>query len=238
MAAKIMRPPVCHFLAYLNRTDVSHLDKTVLDCGAGGSNPPLALFYERGYKTYGIDIAEDRTELANAFCREYDMNLNIIRGDMRNIPFGDESFSFVYECDSMCHLTKKDITATIKEMTRVLKKGGYLSVGFMALDNWPLDGEERCSGEFWNQYDEEEHMHSYFTDEEPDQYSTELEIVWKGKQTVLYSEWIAQMSQEDWVEWYDDTWTRYSKEEWINLYNERLLQFRQSSLQYIAQKPI
>jgi len=236
--ATMTRPAVCNFLAYLEGIDITHLEKNVLECGVGGRYPPLALFYERGHKTYGIDIADDRIVLANAFSREHDMNLNIIRGDMRDIPFDNESFSFVYECDSMCHLTKKDTNVTIKEMTRVLKKGGYLSVGFFLLDNWHLDGEERNAGEFWIHYGGRDVVHSYFTDDEPEQYFADLEIVWKEKRTILYRDAIAQISQKDWIEWYDDTWTRYSREEWINLYNERLLRYRQSSLQYIAQKPI
>lgn len=236
--ATIMRTAVCNFLAYLEGIDTTCLEKNVLECGAGGRYPPLALFYERGYKTYGIDIADDRISLANAFCREHDMNLNIIRGDMRNIPFGDESFSFVYECDSMCHLTKKDTNVTIKEMRRALRKGGYLSVGFFLLDSWPLDGKEQNPGEFWIHYGGRDVVHSYFTDDEPDQYFAGLEIIWKEKRTILYRDTISQISQKDWIEWYTDSWTRYSKKEWINLYDERLLRFRQSSLQYIAQKPI
>jgi len=233
----IRRPPVCNFLAYLLRVNTSHLEKTVLECGAGGKYPPLALFYERGYNPYGIDIADGQIELANTFAREHNMYFTIIKGDMGDIPFEDESFSFVYECDSMCHLTKKDTGVTIKEMWRVLKKGGYCSVGFMTSDSWPLDGEERNPGEFWNWYKGEEYVHSYFTDDEPDQYFCDFEIVWKEKRTILYDDVITQMSQEEWVNWYDDAWTQYLKDEWVNLYDIRFLKFRSSSLQYIARKP-
>lgn len=237
MASRIIRPAVCHFLAYLQRADVSRLNRKVLECGAGGRYPPLALFYERGYQPYGIDISDNRIELANAFCREHSMQLNIIKGDMRDIPFDNEVFSFVYECDSMCHLTKKDTDVTIKEMTRVLKKGGYLSVGFMTLDCWPLDGEERNPGEFWVHIGGKEVVHSYFADDEPDQYFTDLEIVWKEKRTVLYDTMVAKISQEDWINWYEGTWTHYSKDEWNTLYDQRLARYRLSSLQYIVQSP-
>jgi SAM-dependent methyltransferase len=238
MAAKIMRPALCHFLAYLNRADVNHLEKTVLDCGAGGRYPPLALFYERGYTSYGIDISGRQIERAQTFCDEHGVQLTILKSDMRHIPFKDESFCLVYECDSMCHLTKKDIRITITEMNRVLKKGGYCSVGFMTLDSWPLDGEERGPGEFWNIYDGEEYVHSYFANDEPDSYFTDLEIVRKEKQTILYNEMIAQMSQKDWVDWYSDAWTLYSKAEWTSMYDERVQRFRSSALQYIVRKPI
>ena len=237
MAAEITRPPVCRFLAYLRRTDIGNLKKRVLECGAGGTYPPLALFFERGYTAYGIDISDEQIERAQTFCRNHDMSINLVKGDMRSIPFEDESFGCVYECDSMCHLTRNDIKTAINEIIRVLKTGGYASMQFMTLDSWPLDGQERCPGEFWNWYQGEEYVHTYFTDDEPDQYFTELEIVWKEKYSVLYSDRIAEMSQKDWIEWYDDSWTQYKREEWIDLYEKRLDRFCSSSLQYIARKP-
>jgi len=48
--------PLYRFLVYCND---SKLDKAVLDCGAGGSCPPLSLFYEYGYKTHGIEFDAD-----------------------------------------------------------------------------------------------------------------------------------------------------------------------------------
>lgn len=237
MASAIRRPAVCHFLAYLYRIDTSHLEKNVLECGAGGTYPPLALFYERGYTPYGIDISDEQIERADTFCRMHGMQITIIKGDMRDIPFNDETFSFVYECDSMCHLTKKDTGKTLREMARVLRKGGYLSVGFMTLDSWPLDGEERNPGEFWDWYRGEEYVHSYFADDEPDHYFTDLEIVLKEKRSILHDEMAGAMSREDWVGWYNDSWTHFTKDEWIRLYDERFERFRYSSLQYIARKP-
>ena len=233
-----MRPAVCHFLTYLNRADTSHLGKNVLECGAGGTYPPLALFYERGYTPYGIDISDEQIERARAFCRDHAVELTIIKGDMRKIPFSSETFSLVYECDSMCHLTKKDTSRTIKEMRRVLQRGGYLSVGFISLDYWPLSGEERNPGEFWSQFEGEEYVHSYFEDSEPDNYFTDLDIVWKQKETVLYHDRFAHMSEEEWLEWYDDTWTQYSRDQWVTLYSERASRYRYSTLQYIARKPL
>jgi len=238
MVAPITRPAVCYFLSYLHRINPSHLGKRVLDCGAGGRHPPLALFYERRYETFGIDSSDEQIESANRFCDQHHMHLNIIKGDMRRIPFKNETFSFVYECDSMCHLTKDDTCTTIQEMWRVLRKGGYCSLGFMAIDRWPLDGEERNPGEFWLWYKGEEYVHSHFTDDEPDTYLKDFEIKWKGIHTEVYSDSIAKMSLEDWMEWYDAAWTKYLKNEWINAYRERMLNYRYSMIQYIVKKPI
>jgi predicted RNA methylase len=71
---------------FLRQCNASLLGKTALDCGAGGSRPPLSLFYQYGYRTYGVEIAEEALAKTQQFCREQGMSLNILRGDMRNIP--------------------------------------------------------------------------------------------------------------------------------------------------------
>ncbi|MBZ9634051.1 hypothetical protein [Clostridium sp. FP1] len=53
--------PLYNFLKYCN---TNSLEKNILDCGAGGSNPPLSLFYEFGYKTYGNEIYKEQLEKA------------------------------------------------------------------------------------------------------------------------------------------------------------------------------
>jgi hypothetical protein len=71
---------------FLRQCNASSLPKEVLDCGAGGSQPPLSLFYQWGYRTLGIEIAEPALEESQSFCAEHRLPLNIILGDMRRIP--------------------------------------------------------------------------------------------------------------------------------------------------------
>ncbi|MCK4482774.1 SAM-dependent methyltransferase, partial [Candidatus Bathyarchaeota archaeon] len=54
MRKVIWATPLYKFLRHCND---SPLDKMVLDCGAGGDDPPLRLFLESGYKTVGIEIS-------------------------------------------------------------------------------------------------------------------------------------------------------------------------------------
>ncbi len=56
MGKVIWATPLYKFLQYCN---ASPLEKTVLDCGAGGTDPPLQLFYECGYKTFGVEVADE-----------------------------------------------------------------------------------------------------------------------------------------------------------------------------------
>jgi ubiquinone/menaquinone biosynthesis C-methylase UbiE len=171
------------FLKIIEKTE---LDRKILDCGAGGPRPPLALFHNYGYETHGIDISESAIAVSDKFVREYGLNLNIIKGDMREIPFDDSSFSFVYSQNSICHLTKRDTMKSIKEMGRVLKPGGYLLVDFMSAESSyygsPSLGEEVGIGEY--QYIDDNGdtvLHSFHVDNESDKYFIGLQIIRKVK---------------------------------------------------------
>jgi SAM-dependent methyltransferase len=119
---------------FLRQCDASSLERRVLDCGAGGSEPPLSLFYQYGYESYGVEIAVEALEQASRFCQENDMPLQIFRGDMRTIPFANESFSFVYSFNAIFFMTKPDIARSMREMERVLKPEGLLYVNFVSVD--------------------------------------------------------------------------------------------------------
>lgn len=93
MNLTIFPPPIYNFLLYTNQYKV---EKTVLDCGAGGTRPPLALFFSHGYETYGIDISNTQIARARDFASRNNMVLNIKKEDMRRIPLPNEKFGGVY----------------------------------------------------------------------------------------------------------------------------------------------
>lgn len=131
----IWATPLYEFIRQCNDTS---LERTVLDCGAGSHPdraPPLFLFYQHGYKTYGIEIAEDALVSANEFCKKNNLPLDIFRGDMRRIPFASETFSFVYSFNAISFMTKMDIEVAICEIERVLKPDGLCYVNFISVDD-------------------------------------------------------------------------------------------------------
>jgi len=184
----LSHPLVRPLYGFLKECNESLLEKEVLDCGAGGDKPPLALFYEHGYKTYGIDISDEQIELARKFCRENNMELNITKGDCRSIPFEDNFLSFVYSINTLCHLAKEDTATAVEEIERVLKPDGLCFINFVSVDDCYFGhGEEVGKGEFIQEEDwypgivKEGHICSYYEDEEPDEYFQNFEIIRKEK---------------------------------------------------------
>jgi ubiquinone/menaquinone biosynthesis C-methylase UbiE len=156
--------------------------REVLDCGAGGSNPPLSLFYRYGYRTCGIEIAEDALIKARRFCAENHMALNIIAGDMRRLPFPSERFSFAYSYNSIDFMTKPDIAISMREITRVLRSGGLCYVNFLSVDDTE-SWEPFCeTAEVKDLLKSKEFAH--FEDDEADVFFEGFEIVRKEKRLV------------------------------------------------------
>lgn len=194
----IFPPPIYNFLGYLRRNRVR---KTVLDCGAGGREPPLALFFIQGYKACGIDISDSQINKASKFATKHKLKLMISKADMRRIPFMDEAFGCVFSWNSSIHLTKKDTKTAIGEMLRVLKKGGLLYVNFLWNSGVDMNlGEERNPGEFWKKNNI---VHSCFAEDETDQLFENYSILYKQKreskrkrrtrtQTVAYMDFIVK----------------------------------------------
>ncbi len=141
--------------------DYHPVEKKVLDCGAGGGRPPLTLFKIKGYETTGIDISKGSIKLANDFEKKYGLKLNIREGDMRKIPFEDNSFGCVFSYNTIFHMNKKDIEKSVNEMLRVLKSGGLLYINFIWYrEDMSYLGEEREPGEFWSDMEGEDTLHT------------------------------------------------------------------------------
>ena len=179
------------------------LEKKILDCGAGGNFPPLAIFHQHGYETHGIEISEDQIDRATAFSQKHAIDLNIVRGDMRKLEFADEFFSHVFSQNSIFHLTKADTATAMSEMKRVLRRNGYLYVNFLSVDDQRCGfGEEAGPGEWMAPEGGEDTLHSYYQDNEPDAYFENMEFVLKiknqtdfnnGEYKMAHLEYIAKM---------------------------------------------
>ncbi len=178
--------PLYKFVKYCN---ASPLEKRVLDCGAGGEQPPLQLFAAYGYETHGIEISGDALKHAQKFSKENNMKLNLLLGDMRQIPFKDEAFSFVYTYNAIHMMAKEDIALIMREIERVMKAKGFCFVNFVSADEPPPTGAiETRMGEFLNPTPWRgvkcPNIDSYFEDNEADVFFRNFEFIHKEKRRI------------------------------------------------------
>lgn len=165
------------FLKYCNETN---LEKSVLDCGAGGNCPPLALFSEFGYKTYGIEFSDSQIEKATAFSKKHNLELNITKGDIKKLPFEDNSISFIYSYNTIFHMSKEDITKAVDEIKRVLMPGGLCFINFLSINDADYgQGEKLVDGEFVQIEDGEKVIHTYYDIYEGEKHFNNMNILFK-----------------------------------------------------------
>jgi ubiquinone/menaquinone biosynthesis C-methylase UbiE len=170
---------------FLKLCDESSLEKSVLDCGAGGANPPLQIFLKNGYKTYGIELCDSQIDSARAFCKKHEIELNISKGDMQKLPFDNEAISHVYSYNSIFHMKKSDIQIAMSEIKRVLKHGGMCCVNFLSLDDeWCGDGKKLGENEYLQIERGEEVIHSYFATKEAEQFFDGMKILYKENRII------------------------------------------------------
>jgi len=167
------------FLLYCNGQE---LEKNILDCGAGGTCPPLAIFAEQGYKTCGIEIDDEAIEKAKAFEKEHGLELNISKGDMRNLMYENESFSYLFSYNTIFHMSKEEINKTIGEIKRVLKPEGLAFINFLSTKDFRYGmGEKVAEGEYLQKENGGMVLHSYHEEDEAEKYFEQhgLNVVYK-----------------------------------------------------------
>lgn len=152
---------------------------TVLDCGAGGKMPPLALFHSHGFETRGVEIDPKALADVNAFELATGLNLQIESGDMTTLPFQEASFDFVYSYNSIFHMKKDQIGKAVQELIRVLKPGGLMFVNFLTTDDFRCGEGPDLGNNQYEQMDDEPVIHSYYTHNEADPYFAQMQTIIK-----------------------------------------------------------
>ncbi|HOV26946.1 MAG TPA: class I SAM-dependent methyltransferase [Pseudobacteroides sp.] len=105
------------------------VNKTLeLGCGTGILSTCLA---ELGYNCTGVDIDEDMLEVAREKAKNKGLNINYLKGDMRNINFNEE-FDVVLCFQAMSFLeTNEDFAMALSAIGNSLKPGGMFSFGVL-----------------------------------------------------------------------------------------------------------
>jgi len=127
---KIMWPKVCEFI------DSFKSDSLILDIGCGnGKN--MGTRHDCEY--IGIDMCERLMKQC-----KYKDNCKFIAGDCLNLPFKDETFEYAICIAVIHHLsTEERRLKSIKELSRILKTGGYGLIYVWAYEQKRFENEKK-----------------------------------------------------------------------------------------------
>lgn len=109
---------------------ISLKGKRMLDVGCGWGGYVVAAS-QLGADIYGCDVDEKVLEVARLRAQLHEVNSNYFHCQAEKLPFADEEFDCVLNWSVLEHV--RDVDLTVKEIARVLKKGG---VGFICAPNY------------------------------------------------------------------------------------------------------
>jgi SAM-dependent methyltransferase len=101
--------------------------RTLLDVGCNWGRWSLAAA-RKGFRVTGIDPSLGALLAARRVGRELGLDINLVCGDARCLPFADASFDQVFSYSVIQHFSIDDGKQAIGEMGRVLRPGGALKV--------------------------------------------------------------------------------------------------------------
>lgn len=97
-----------------------------LGCGVGGPMREIATF--TGATVVGVNNNAYQCQRGTYLNIKADLNgqCSFVKGDFMNLDFPDNTFDAVYAIEALCHAP--NIVTVFKEIMRVLKPGGRVSV--------------------------------------------------------------------------------------------------------------
>jgi 2-polyprenyl-3-methyl-5-hydroxy-6-metoxy-1,4-benzoquinol methylase/uncharacterized protein YbaR (Trm112 family) len=118
LARGMQRYPIPHFPL------PSGAGKTLLDIGCNWGRWSIAAT-RAGYEVIGIDPSFEAIVAARRIARQLKANASYAVADARRLPFRDASFDVVFSYGVLQHFSKPDVSASVREIARVLDPEGY-----------------------------------------------------------------------------------------------------------------
>jgi ubiquinone/menaquinone biosynthesis C-methylase UbiE len=121
-------------------------DGRVLDVGAGSGRATVAVLRERPRSTvtaldiysgyYGITDNTPERLRANARIAGVEQRIEIVTGDMREMPLPASSFAAALSVAAIDHLPREGVVVALGEIERVLEPGGQFLLVTVNVDRW------------------------------------------------------------------------------------------------------
>jgi len=129
---------------------------TILDLGSG-TGRHIVYLAQRGFSVFGLDSSPEGIEVTRQWLAEEGLEVDLQLQSMTDrLPYEDNFFDAVISIQVIHHADTAAIRSIVQEITRVLKKGGFLFVTVPKLKNQgesfeqieprtfiPLDGPEK-----------------------------------------------------------------------------------------------
>ena len=116
----------------------------VLDAGCGAGQVTKML-HNWGCDAVGVDAAEKLIELA----RTAYPGLAFAVGDLRALPYPDQSFDALLARYSVIHTAPDEVPTVVAEFARVLRPGGCLLVEFQSSGSAPTHALDHAAAPAW-----------------------------------------------------------------------------------------
>ena len=112
--------------------------KEVLELGCGNGKSLAGIIETKPLKLVGLDFSEIAIRIAK---ERFPKGIEFIRGECQDLPFKNNEFDFVIANHVIGAMQKSDREKSIKEINRVLKKGGKLIFSDFAVGDLREKGE-------------------------------------------------------------------------------------------------
>ncbi len=147
-----------------------------LGCGAGRHQVFMA---KQGFEAHGTDISETGLRLTKQRLERQNLEVYLVKCDMRFLPYVDSCFDAVVSLHAIYHQKLKEIQETISETRKILRKRGLLLINFLSKRTYGYrKGTEVEEDTFIEQEGIEKGVLHHFTDKE------EMEHLFKGFKVV------------------------------------------------------
>ncbi len=130
-----------------------------LGCGTGRNISFVKENAKKNYEYFGVDYSEACISYAQSQYGE--IGVNYVQHGGKVLPFPTESFDFLVSSHVLEHISKNDADTYVKEISRVLKKGGTAVIG--------TPNRAHCQDLFYINPSEEKkyrlvlpHLHEYY----------------------------------------------------------------------------
>lgn len=134
---------------------ISLLNKksSILDLGCG-TGRDAKIFASHGFAVTGIDLSKNMVKYARKICKKAEFRVM----NFKKLKFKNNSFDAVWANASLLHVKKKELSKVIKEVYRILRKGGIFFIAVKKGFGEGIFPDNRYKGikKFWFFYTKKE----------------------------------------------------------------------------------